>query len=197
MVGLLCRVILIRFIYFSKFEYHWLKNVPVLTFNTRLLLWLFVKFQHVTVPGWMILFASKFSVTLPWSFIIQVSISSWQVFILFLNLYRYNNVNINVAVQTDNGLFVPVIRVTSGIRFFNFLSTVLFIHSFIITIIFSKPFPIKMGWMWGRTLHWRLCTNLHIVLWPTASTCHQHSELYMKFLAKEIMDKIVTCHKTH
>lgn len=26
--------------------------------------------------------------------------------------YRYHNVNINVAVQTDNGLFVPVIRVS-------------------------------------------------------------------------------------
>jgi pyruvate/2-oxoglutarate dehydrogenase complex dihydrolipoamide acyltransferase (E2) component len=25
--------------------------------------------------------------------------------------YRYHNVNINVAVQTEHGLFVPVIRV--------------------------------------------------------------------------------------
>lgn len=26
-------------------------------------------------------------------------------------IYRYHSVNINVAVQTDNGLFVPVIKV--------------------------------------------------------------------------------------
>lgn len=26
--------------------------------------------------------------------------------------FRYNNVNINVAVQTDNGLYVPVVRVS-------------------------------------------------------------------------------------
>lgn len=34
--------------------------------------------------------------------------------------FRYHNVNINVAVQTDNGLYVPVVRVSFG-----FLSFVL------------------------------------------------------------------------
>lgn len=29
-----------------------------------------------------------------------------------VSILRYHNVNINVAVQTDNGLFVPVVRVS-------------------------------------------------------------------------------------
>jgi len=28
-------------------------------------------------------------------------------------LYRFKNVNINVAVQTENGLYVPVVKVCS------------------------------------------------------------------------------------
>lgn len=31
-----------------------------------------------------------------------------------VSILRYHNVNINVAVQTDNGLFVPVVRVSDG-----------------------------------------------------------------------------------
>jgi hypothetical protein len=36
------------------------------------------------------------------------------IFVLMF-LCRYHNVNINVAVQTDHGLFVPVVRVSEGL----------------------------------------------------------------------------------
>lgn len=40
------------------------------------------------------------------SFVVMRFVFFW------FKIIRYNNVNINVAVQTDNGLFVPVIKVS-------------------------------------------------------------------------------------
>jgi len=93
------------------------KKVQVTKFYTsafyfRLLHWLSAKFLNVTVHGQMIIFTSKslvFYVVLPSNLWITLSVK-----FVILFLCRYNNVNINVAVQTDNGLFVPVIRVSKG-----------------------------------------------------------------------------------
>ena len=80
-------------------------------FHFRLLLWLFVKSLSATVHGQMIIFASKstiFQVILAVKFVCYIPSNRF----LLLLLCRYHNVNINVAVQTDHGLFVPVIRVS-------------------------------------------------------------------------------------
>jgi len=84
----------------------------ICAFDFRLLHWLSAKFLNVTVHGQMIIFASK-----SFSFSLLPS-NLWITLIVkfvILFLCRYNNVNINVAVQTDNGLFVPVIRVSKGL----------------------------------------------------------------------------------
>ena len=75
----------------------------------RLQHWLFERSPSVTVLGWMILFASKFLVAfISSSSIVLARNVIWQIY----SACRYNNVNINVAVQTEHGLFVPVVRVS-------------------------------------------------------------------------------------
>lgn len=88
--------------------------LPLIEYNhyCRLLLWLFVKFLSAIAHGQMSTSASKYimiDIVIKFFYSIQFS-TLWYYF--FGVVCRYHNVNINVAVQTDNGLFVPVIRVS-------------------------------------------------------------------------------------
>ena len=96
--------------FWTECEKIWTNNWQAITSKYRSMIWLSKrqrwhakKFPKPTRPGWTLLSESLFKSS------IQSSEIFWYTNNFFIKIIRYNNVDVCVAVATENGLITPIV----------------------------------------------------------------------------------------